>query len=476
MDADTRARRPPPIAAELPRPLRARIAADARAILRLGAPLLVNNLSVAVMSFADTVMAGHLGATALASVAIGFSYWNLFLMIGLGTLMALSPLVAHAYGAADEKRVGTYARQAAWLVLALAVLLVAGLACVRPVLRAIGTDPAALPDAVGYVRAIACGMPAMLGFLALRYVSEGIGHMRPIMYIAVLGFVANVVGNWIFMYGKLGAPPLGAIGTGVSSAIVMWLMCFAMLAYVRRHRVYRAFAIFAGFERPDPHRLRELLALGLPICGSVLSEGGLFVAAGLIMGTLGATIVAAHQIALNYASFMFMAPLAFHSATTVHVGHAVGRGDVHGARFAGFVGIGLCGALMVVSVLVIVVANEGIARLYTRDAAVLQLAAGLLLMAAIFQVSDGLQIGAAGALRGFKDARVPMWLNFVSYWIVGFPLAFGLGVVLGGGPVYVWVGLIAGLTACAIALNVRYRVVSRAAVRRAEFGSGAAAL
>lgn len=476
MDADARARRPSLIAADHPRPFAARVAKDARSILVLGAPLLVNNLSVAGMSFADTVMAGQLGAVALGSVAIGFSYWNLFLMIGLGTLMALSPLVAHAYGAADELRVGTYARQAAWLALALAVLLVAGLACVGPVLRAIGTDATALPDAIGYVHAIAFGMPAMLGFLALRYVSEGIGHMRPIMYIAVLGLVANVAGNWVFMYGKLGMPALGAVGTGVSSALVMWLMFFTMLAYVRRHRVYRAFAIFERFERPDPRRLREMLALGLPICGSVLSEGGLFVAAALIMGTLGATIVAAHQIALNYASFMFMAPLAFHSATTVHVGHAVGRGDVRGARFAGFVGIGLCGALMLVSALVIVVANEGIASLYTRDAAVLQIAAGLLLLAAVFQVSDGLQIGAAGALRGFKDARVPMLLNFVSYWIVGFPLAFGLGVVLGGGPAYVWVGLIAGLTACAIALNVRYRVVSRDAVRRAEFDRAATAI
>lgn len=476
MDADTGARLPRLFATLGAAPTIARARADARAILRLGAPLLVNNLSVAGMTFADTVMAGHLGATALGSVAVGFSYWNLFLMIGLGTLMALSPLVAHAYGAADEPRVGVYARQAAWLVLGLAALLLAGLACARPALHAIGTDPAIMEDAVGYVYAIACGMPGMLGFLALRYVSEGIGHMRPIMYIAVLGLVANCIGNWIFMYGKFGMPALGAVGTGVASAIVMWLMFFTMLWYVRRHRVYRPFAIFARFERPDPRRLREILALGLPICGSVLSEGGLFVAAGLIMGTLGATIVAAHQIALNYAAFMFMAPLAFHSATTVHVGHAVGRGDVRAARFAGFVGIALCGALMIVSALVILLANESIARLYTRDAAVLQLASGLLLMAAIFQVSDGLQIGAAGALRGFKDARVPMVLNLVSYWVVGFPLAFGLGVAMGGGPVYVWVGLIAGLTACAIALNLRYRVVSSAAVRRTESVAAAAAI
>lgn len=449
-----------------PRVLRAAAAADVRAIARLGGPLVVNNLSVAGMSFADTVMAGQLGANALASVAVGYSWYNLFLMIGLGLLMALSPLVAHAYGAGDSPRVGVYARQAVWLVLALAVVLVAGMVAVRPALTLIGTEPTIVPDAVGYVLAVACGFPAMLGFLALRYVSEGVGHTRAIMYIAVLGLVVNVIGNWIFMYGKLGAPALGAVGTGVSTAIVMWVMFLTMLWYVRRHRVYRPYEIFAKLERPDAKRLREMLALGLPIAGSVVSEGALFVAAALLIGTLGAVEVAAHQIAINYASFMFMVPLALHSATTIHVGHQLGAGDVRRGRRAGYAGIAICGGLMIVSALVIAAANRAIAGIYTDDAAVLAVAAVLLIYAGLFQVSDGLQIGAAGALRGFKDAKVPMGLNFVSYWIVGFPLAYWLGIVLGHGPVGVWIGLVAGLTACAVALNLRYRHVSGRAARR----------
>jgi MATE family multidrug resistance protein len=444
---------------------RVEVRAHLRSIARLGGPLIVNNLSVAGMSFADTVMAGWLGANALGSVAVGFSWYNLFLMVGLGLLMSLSPLVAHAYGAGDSPRVGIYARQAAWLVLALSVVLVAGMVCVRPALEYIGTDPAIVPDAVGYVLAIACGFPAMLGFLALRYVSEGVGHTRPIMYIAVFGLVVNVIGNWVFMYGKLGAPALGAVGTGVASALVMWAMFLTMLAYVRRHRVYRPYALFARFEPPNAARLREMLGLGLPIAGSVVSEGGLFVAAALIIGTLGAVEVAAHQIALNYASFMFMVPLALHSATTIHVGHQVGAGDVHRGRRAGFVGIAVCGGLMMVSAIVIAFANRSIASIYTDDAAVLGLAATLLLYAGLFQVSDGLQIGAAGALRGFKDAKVPMALNFVSYWLIGFPAAYWLGIASGHGPVGVWIGLVVGLTACAVALNLRYRRVSRRAAR-----------
>jgi MATE family multidrug resistance protein len=434
--------------------------ADARAIARLAGPLLVNNLSTAGMSFADTVMAGQLGAGALGSVAVGSSWYNLHLMVGLGLLMSLSPLVAHAYGAGDSTRVGVYARQAVWLVLGLAVLLVVGLACAGPALTLIGTDAAIRPAATGYVLAMACGFPAMLGFLALRYVSEGVGHTRPIMYIAVLGLAVNVAGNWVFMYGRLGMPALGAVGTGVSSALTMWAMFGTMLWYVRRHRVYRPYAIFARLERPDPKRLREMLALGLPICGSVVSEGGLFVAAALIIGTLGAVQVAAHQIALNYASFMFMVPLALHSATTIHVGHQVGAGHVCRARRAGLVGIALCGGLMLVSAVVIAFASRAIADVYTDDEAVLGVAASLLLFAALFQVSDGLQIGAAGALRGFKDARVPMALCVASYWGIGFPLAYWLGVVRGQGPAGVWIGLVAGLTVSAVALNLRFHSIS----------------
>ena len=440
-----------------------RLAVDARAILTLGLPLLIANLSVTGMSLADTLMAGRLGAPALASVAIGTSYYVIFMSIGLGVTTALSPLVAHAYGGGNDERVGEYARQGAWIGLVLAILLMAGLAVARPVLVLIRIGPDILPDAVGYVWAVTAAMPALMGFEVLRFVSEGLGRTRPIMVISVLGLATNIVGNWVFMYGKLGMPALGAVGTGVATATVQWVMFVALLRHVRRHQAYRPYRIFARFEWPRAALIREILALGIPIGGSMVAETALFACAGLMIGALGATVVAAHQIALNYASFMFTTPLALHSATTIYVGHALGRGDHDGARRGGFVGIGLCAALMMLSALVLVQANGAIARLYTRDPAVASLASGLLLLAAIFQVSDGLQVGGMGALRGFKDARVPMLLTIGSYWLVGFPIAFVLGVVRGGGPSGVWYGLIAGLTVSAIALNLRYSLLSRRA-------------
>lgn len=449
-------------------PFRERFSADARGILRLGGPLIVNNLAIAGMGFTDTVMAGQLGARDLAAVAVGNAFYVFFYFAGLGLLLAMSPLVAHAYGAGNNDRIGTLARQALWLSQMLAFGLIGPMLCVDPILTAIGIAPDIIAKASGFVRAICCGFPAIMAFLALRFVSEGIGWTRPIMYTAVVGLVFNVIGCYVFMYGKLGFPALGAVGTGVSNALVMWIMFLMMLAYVRRRRVYRPFSIFARFERPQRATLREILGLGMPFAGSVMSEGGLFVVAALMMGTLGAAVVAAHQIAINYAAMMFMVPLSLHSATTIHVGHALGRGQPASGRFAGFVGIALCGAFMTLSALVIVFFGDRIAALYTQDPVVRPLAGGLLLMAAIFQISDGLQIGSAGALRGFKDARVPMLLNLLAYWGIGFPLAYGLGIAQGRGPVFVWVGLIAGLTACALLLSARYVWISGRALRAAR--------
>ena len=439
-----------------PRPL-----ADARAIVRLGLPLLVANLAIAGMGVTDTLMAGRLGAGALAAVAVGSSYYVVFMFAGLGMMAALAPLVAHAYGAGATSRVGEYARQGAWIGLALALVLVLGLSTVRRVLTLIGTDARIVPDAVGFVHAVAAGIPALIGFQTLRFVSEGLGRTRPMMVVAVLGLVANILGDWLFMYGHWGLPALGAVGTGVATALVQWVMLAALLVHVRRHPAYAPYRLFARFEAPRLRLIREILALGLPIGGSMVAESALFTAAGLMMSTLGATAVAAHQIALNYASFMFMAPLALHSATTIHVGHALGRGQRLAARRAGFVGIALCALLMLCSALVLVAASDAIAALYTRDAAVRELAASLLLLAGVFQVSDGLQVGAMGALRGFKDARVPLLLTIGAYWLVGFPLALVFGLVRGGGPAAIWWGLIAGLSVAAAVLNLRFALRSR---------------
>jgi multidrug resistance protein, MATE family len=234
-----------------------------------------------------------------------------------------------------------------------------------------------------------------------------------------------------------------------------------MFLHMRRHRAYRRFDFFSTIARPQGRRIRELVRIGAPIAGSILAEGGLFAGAALMMGGMGAVITGAHQIALNYASFMFMAPLAISSATTIHAGHTLGRGDRTRARSVGIVGICMCAALMFISALAILICNELIATLYTRDAAVRDLAATLLLMAALFQLSDGIQVGAAGALRGFKDTAIPMAFCVFSYWVVGFSTAYFFGVQQQRGPIFVWVGLTAGLTVSALLLVSRFLAISK---------------
>lgn len=441
---------------------RDRLVMDARAIVALGGPLLGNNLSITGMAFADTVMAGQLGAVDLGGLAIGAASFNLFMYMGFGLLMATSPSVAHAFGACDDRKVTTYARQSWWLALALSIVLFIGMQQVDWLLPAIGISKDVLPVAVGYVHAISWGMPGLLAFFSLRYTSEGLGRTKPIMYTGLLGLTVNVIGNWIFMYGKFGAPELGAVGCGVATAIAMWVMFFALFLHVRMHRAYRQFDLFARIDRPNWPVLGELTRVGLPIAGTILAEGGLFVAAALMMGGMGAVTAAGHQIALNYAAFMFMVPLAISSATTIHVGHTLGRGDVVGARRAGLAGIAMCAVVMTISAVLILLFNDQIASLYTRDVPVRELAATLLLMAALFQFSDGVQVGAAGALRGFKDTAIPMAMCIFSYWVVAFSFAYYFGVYRGEGPVLVWIGLNVGLTISAVLLVARYLRVTKA--------------
>lgn len=440
---------------------------EALAILRLAGPLVFNNLALAGMNFADTVMAGRLGTRDLAAVAVGGSAWMVVFLCGLGVLMAVSPVVAHAYGAGRWEDTGGVLRQALWLSQALAVLAFTALLGMPLVLAAIGIDPEVVPLTGGYLFAISFGLPGVFAFLAMRFMSEGLGWTRPIMYAAAVGLVVNVCGNWVLMYGNLGFPRLGAVGCGIASAIAMWCMFATMLLYVRRSPRYERFALWRGFEWPRWSTQRDILGLGLPIAASVEAEAGLFAGVALIMGTLGATQVAGHQIAINYAATMFMVPLAFHSATTIRVGQALGRGAPALARRAGWSGIGLCGAFMLLSALVLLLFREHIASFYTNDPELLPLATSLLTMAMIFQVSDGLQVGAAGALRGFKDTRVPMLMNVGSYWLIAFPMAWYAGVHARLGPVAIWIALIAGLTVTAVLLNIRFARLSNRRVAAA---------
>lgn len=436
---------------------------EGRKIVVLAAPLIANNLAFTTMSLTDTIMAGQISALDLGAVGVAAGLWVMVFLFGLGLLMALNPLTAHEVGAGRPEEAGLLARQSAWVALALAALVFLVLRFSDAILSGIGIAPELLPKSVGYMKAISWGLPGAYLYLSLRFTSEGIGHTFPVMLAAILGMVVNLIGNYVLMYGKLGFPAMGAIGCGWASAIALTVMFVAKLIYVvRRKSVYRELRLFERFDWPQWARLRVILALGLPIGGSVLAEVGMFSTVAFIMGRMGTLQIAAHQIAINYAATMFMVPLAVHSATTVRVGQALGRGHERSARLSGATGIVICGLFMTLSALVMLVFRDAITGWYTNDEAVREIALGLLVMAAAFQVSDGVQVGAAGALRGFKDTQVPFAINLFSFWVIGFPLAYLAGITLELGPQWVWGALALSLAIAAVLLTLRFWRVVRA--------------
>ena len=439
--------------------------AETKALLRLAAPLIVNSLSIAGMQFADAVMAGRLGAHALAAVAVGASVWFLGFTVCLGLMMAISPIAARHYGAGESRLIGRYTRQGMLLAVVLGVtILVLARLIVEPVLGWLQIDREFRHLTIGYVNAIMLGAPAICVFLALRFTTEGIGHTRPIMYTSLFALVCNVFLNWVFIYGHFGAPALGAVGCGVASAITMWLMMILLATYMMLNRRYRPLQIFTRVPHPRLPVLKEIIVLGVPIAVTITAESGLFSAVSIMVGTLGAEITAAHQIAINFASTMFMVPLALSAATTIRIGHALGAGNPAAARFSGITGISACAGFMACSAVVLLLFRDAVVSMYTSDPAVRTIAISLLLMAAVFQVADGIQIGAAGALRGYKDTRVPMVINTFAYWVLAFPLAYMAAITFRAPPSYIWAGFVLGLSVAALLLTIRYRRVSARAL------------
>jgi len=430
-----------------------------RGLLGLSWPLIVNNLSIAGIHTADAMMSGRIGAESLAAVAVGGSVWFFGFAFVMGTLMAISPIAARHFGAGNPQLIGRYTRQGIYLAIFAGLLIMfVGSRLVGPLLEMVGIDPEFRQLTEDYVHALVFGAPAIFVFLALRYTNEGIGETKPIMWASVLSLLANVFLNYVLMFGHFGAPALGVVGCGYASAITMWLIMIALAIYMKKSPIYESLQIFARLGSIHVRELKEILILGVPIAITITAEAGLFNAVSVLMGTRGAAIAAAHLVAINFAMTTFMIPLALSSGITIRVGHALGAGNTEAARFSGAFGIMICAVFMSCSATAMLLFRNQVVGLYTS------IAISLLLAAAIFQVADGVQIGSAGALRGFKDTRVAMVINIFSYWVLAFPLAYLAAVTYKAAPVYTWGAFIVGLSVAAGLLTWRYARISRAAL------------
>jgi MATE family multidrug resistance protein len=441
---------------------RSRIAGESAATARLALPLVFAQLSAVGMNVIDTLLAGHLDAGTLGAVAVGTSVWTLAIVIAIGVMMAVPPSVAHLVGGGQRQSIAPLFQQALWLAMLLGIGLGIVVATAGPLLfGVIGIDAQLVPDARRFLRAIAFGAPAFTLFLALRGLCEGLGRTRPSLYFSFLGLVLLGPIGYVLMYGRFGLPPLRALGSGIATACVLWIQGLAMLAYVLLRRHFGDLRLLARFGRPDPRAIGGLLRLGVPMGVTVFMEASLFIAVALALATLGTGVIASHQIAVNVASVAFMIPLGIAMATTIRVGHAAGRADADGVRRAGLAGFGLTVLTQVGSAAIMIGMPDRVASWYTHDPAIVALAAQLLVLAGLFQLSDGIQVAANGALRGLKDTRVPMFLTTFAYWGIGMPAGLWLAFRAGYGARGMWIGLIAGLSVAAALLSLRFWRVAR---------------
>jgi MATE family multidrug resistance protein len=370
--------------------------------------------------------------------------------------MSLPPSVSQLDGARRRHEIAPLFRQALWLALVLGALLFAFLTVAPYALGPMGIAAEIRPGAGAFLHGIRWGVPALTLYFTMRYLSDGLHWTLPTMLLGFGGLLVLIPLGYALTFGIGGLPQLGAGGLGIASAAMMWAQAITFALYLARSKRFADLGLFVQWDAPRWAPIRGLLGTGLPIGVTVAMEGSLFIVTALLIGRLGTIPAAAHQIAINVASLCFMIPLGLAEATTVRVGHARGRGSATGLRRAAFAGYALVLITQACSALVLLVGHGLIVTLYTRDATVAALAASLLLYAAAFQFPDGIQVLSAGALRGLKDTRVPMFLAALAYWGIGMPLGAGLGLGLGWGPRGMWIGLIAGLTCAALLLGRRF--------------------
>ncbi|MCH8019121.1 MATE family efflux transporter [candidate division KSB1 bacterium] len=428
--------------------------------LKLGAPLVAAQLMQMSMNVADTIMAGNFSAEALAAIAVGNSLWVPLLLFVLGTLLAINPIVAQLFGGGKKEQIGKNLWQGLWLGLFLSV---PGFFMVRNmsfIMDFFNIQPEIIPTTLGYLNAISWCIPAQFCYFALRFFNEGIHIAKPSMYFAIIGAVINIFANYVFMFGHLGFPAMGPVGTGWATTLVWWMILIGMILFTFRKKIRQDFQILHSFDWPHWKSQKEILKIGIPNGFSFGIEVTMFAVVALIIGSMGVNQVAAHQVTINFAALAFMIPLGLSFAITARVGFAVGKNELDEARFIGYIGIAISTLVMCLTALFMLALPEVIIGVYTKEDDVARIAVNLLFFAAIFQISDGLQVSGLAALRGLKDTKIPMLVNVVAYWVVGLPLGYLLGINYALGPAGLWIGLILGLSVAAVLHNLRFYLLT----------------
>lgn len=426
-------------------------------MIALALPAVLAQLSQMSMGFVDTLMVATLGPEAIGAVGVGNVVYFFYMVFSFGTLAAVSPMVAHAYGAGDRDEIGRSVGQGLWLAVGLTAIGIVIAWNASSILLLMGQEAHVAELAGGYTQAMSYGLLANLWFSVLRAFCDAVNRTRVAMVISMAAMGVNILADYTLIYGAFGFPELGAVGTGYATAIVRWFMLGLMTLYVVRSPEFKGYRFLHFARRPQKEYIAKMLRLGIPIGATHSMEHGFFGVASLLMGVIGTVALAAHQVSIILAALTFMIPMGISFAVTARVGQAIGRNDPQGARLAGWVGIGLGTMVMCVSATVFMSIPGTLARIVTDEPNVVAYARDLLMIAGAFQISDGIQVVAIGALRGLKDTTRPMVINLIAYWIIGLPSGCLLAFVFDFGGPGLWWGLVIGLSMAALLHTLRFR-------------------
>ena len=425
-------------------------------------PILVTQLGMFAMNFFDTIMSGKYSPADLAGVAIGSSLW-VPVFTGLsGILLAVTPIVAQLIGGGKKGDVPHTVLQGVYAAIALSLMvMVVGGFILNPVLNGMNIDDEVRMIAKQYLIALSFGMIPLFIYNVLRSFIDALGMTRTTMFITLLSLPINVIFNYLLIFGKLGFPPLGGVGAGVASAITYWLITLIAFWVVHTKIPFSHYDVFGTMHKPDISKWKELFVIGVPIGLSIFFEVSIFSAVTLLMSNYDTFVIAAHQAAINFASFLYMIPLSISMALTIVVGFEVGANRLRDAKVYSWMGVGFALLLAGIYGVILLVFRSEIAFLYSDDAYVLELTAHFLLYAVFFQLSDAIQAPVQGALRGYKDVNITFMMALISYWVIGLPLGYFLANYTDFGPYGYWLGLTSGLTAGAITLSGRLLFIQK---------------
>lgn len=431
-------------------------------------PILVTQLGLFAMNFFDTIMSGQYSTADLAGVAIGSSLW-MPVFTGLsGILLAVTPIVAQLVGAKEEKYVRNTVIQGVYLAVIMAVIiLVIGFIVVGPILSIMNIEPEVRRVAGLYLAALSVGIIPLFIYNVLRSFIDALGFTRVTMYVTLMSLPINVVFNYILIFGKLGLPALGGVGAGVASAITYWLICLISILIVHRNRPFSLYQVFRQKAAFDFSKWKEILLIGIPIGFSIFFETSIFSAVTLFMSVYSTEVIAAHQAAINFSSFLYMIPLSISMALTIVVGFEAGAGRMHDARIYSYMGVTIAVLIAATGGVLTYFFRDAVAGIYVTDREVINLTAQFLIFAVLFQLSDAIQAPVQGVLRGYKDVNITLIMTMISYWVIGLPVGYLLANYTNWSYFGYWIGLIAGLTAGAITLTVRMILIQRKKMKAA---------